>query len=106
MGSGPAAAIVKEFHTAQTTAVCITTINIALIMVLKVRQRSSCADLQNRESLNAVEDRKCPHAPLKVFVRLIMRSTRRHTPLGSSTRRHALPCTCTRQFSPVDVSPR
>ena len=56
MGSGHAAAIVKEFHTAQTTAVCITATNIAPITVLKVPQRSSCADLQTRESLDAIGD--------------------------------------------------
>ena len=57
LGSGLAAAVVKEFHTAQTTAARITTTNIAPITILKLPQRSSCANLQNRESLNAVGDR-------------------------------------------------
>ena len=71
LGSGPVAIIIKEFHTAQTIVVCITATNIAPITVLKVPQRLSCADLQNRESLNAVGDRTCPHTPPKVSVRLI-----------------------------------
>ena len=72
LGSEPAAAVIKEFHTAQTIVVCITATNIAPITVLKVPQRLSCADLQNRESLNAVEDRTRPHTPPKVSIRLIM----------------------------------
>ena len=76
LGSRPAAAVVKEFHTAQTTAACITATNIAPITILKLPQRSSCADLQNRESLNTVGDSTRPYAPLKVSVRLITRSTR------------------------------
>ena len=106
LGSRPAAAVVKEFHTAQTTAARITATNIASITVLKLPQRSSCADLQNRESLNTVEDRMHPHAPLKVSVRLITRSMRRHVPPGSAMRSHAPSHTCTCQFSPTDVSPR
>ena len=89
MGFGPVAAVVKEFHNAQTTAARITATNIAPITVLKLPQRSSCADLQNCESLNAVGDRMRPHALLKVSVRLIMRSTRCHAPPGTSKRRHA-----------------
>ena len=96
LGSEPAAAVVKEFHTAQTTATRITATNIAPITVLKLPQRSSCADLQNRESLNAVGDSTRPHASLKVSVRLITRSTRRHAPPSSSTRRHSSPCASTR----------
>ena len=99
LGSRPAAAVVKEFHTAQTTAANITATNIAPITVLKLPQRSSCADLQNRESLNAVGDRTRPHAPLKVSVQLITRSTHRQA-LPRATMR------CTHQFSPTDVSPR
>ena len=57
LGSGPAVAVVKEFHTAQTIAAHITATNIAPITVLKLPQRSSCADLQKRESLNAVGNR-------------------------------------------------
>ena len=76
LGSRPAAVVVKEFHTAQTTAACITATNIAPITILKLPQRSSCADLQNRESLNTVGDSTRPYAPLKVSVRLITRSTR------------------------------
>ena len=94
LGSRPAAVVVKEFHTPQTTATRITATNIAPITVLKLSQRSSCADLQNRESLNAVGDRTRPHAPLKVSIRLITRSTRRHAPPGSATCHHALPRSC------------
>ena len=36
LGSEPVAAVVKEFHIAQTTAICITATNIAPITVLKV----------------------------------------------------------------------
>ena len=89
LGSGPVAAVVKEFHNAQTTAARIIATNIAPITVLKLPQRSSCADLQNCESLNAVGDRMRPHALLKVSVRLIMRSTLCHAPPGTSKRRHA-----------------
>ena len=89
LGSGPAAAVVKEFHTAQTTSAHITVTNITPIAVLKLPQRSSCADLQNRERFNVIGDRTCPHAPLKVSERLITRSTRRHSPPGPSTRLHA-----------------
>ena len=80
LGSGPAAAVVKEFHTAQTTAARITATNIAQIAVLKLPQRSSRANLQNRERFNIIGDCTRPHAPLKVSVRLITRSTRRHAP--------------------------
>ena len=90
MGSGPAAAIVKEFHTAQTTVVCIITTNIAPITVLKVPQRSSCVDLQNCESLDAVGDRTHPHTPLKVSVQLIRHPSHLHAPSLQITRRHAL----------------
>ena len=83
LGSEPTAAVIKEFHTAQTTIVCITATNIAPITVLKVPQRSSCADLQNRESLNAVGDRTHPHTSPKVSGRLI---TRHHAPVLQITR--------------------
>ena len=106
MGSEPAAAVVKEFHTAQTTTARITTTNITPITILKLPQRSSCADIQNRESLNAVRDRMRPHASLKVSVRLITRSTRLQAPPRASMRRHDSPRAVTRQFSPADVSPR
>ena len=89
MGSGPVAAVVKEFHTAQTTAARITVTNIAPIAVLNLPQRSSRADLQNRGRFNVIGDRTRPHVPLKVSERLITRSTRRHAPPGPSTRRHA-----------------
>ena len=89
MGSGLAAAVVKKFHTAQTTAARITATNIAPIAVLKLPQRSSRADLQNRERFNVIGDRTRPHAPLKVSERLITRSTRRHDPPRAVTRRHA-----------------
>ena len=91
LGSRLAAAVVKEFHTAQTTATRITTTNIASITVLKLPQRSSWTDLQNCESLNTVGDRMRPHAPLKVSVRLITRSTSCHAPPRAVTRRHAPP---------------
>ena len=99
LGSGPAAAIVKEFHTAQTTAARITATNIASITVLKVPQRSSCVDLQNCESLIAVRDCTRPYAPLKVLYGW-SRAPR------VITRLQALPHACTCQFSPADVSPR
>ena len=88
LGSGPATAVVKEFHTAQTTAARITVTNIAPIAVLKLPQRSSRADLQNRGRLNVIGDRTHPHALLKVSERLITRSTRHHA-----------------SVSPADVSP-
>ena len=109
LGSGPATTVVKEFHTAQTIATRITATNIAPITVLKLPQRSSCADLQNRESLNAVGDHTRPHAPFKVSVRLITRSTRRHAPPGSATHLHTSPRASTRLHVlvfPADVSPR
>ena len=106
LGSEPATAVVKEFHTTQTTTARITATNIAPITVLKLPQRSSCTDLQNRESLNAVRDCTRPHALLKVSVRLITRSTCLQALPRVVTRRHAPPRACTRQFSPADVSPR
>ena len=74
LGSGPAAAVVKEFHTAQTTALCITAANIASISFLKVPLRSSSADLHIRGTLAAIGDRTRPHTPLKDYVTLITRS--------------------------------
>ncbi|RVW74986.1 Retrovirus-related Pol polyprotein from transposon TNT 1-94 [Vitis vinifera] len=62
LGSGPAAAVVKEFHTAQTTALCITAANIAPISFLKVPLRSSSADLHIRGTLAAIGDRTPPRA--------------------------------------------
>ena len=103
LGSEPTAAVIKEFHTAQTTAARITITNIAPIAVLNLPQRSSRADLQNRGRFNVIGDRTRPHAPLKVSERLI---TRRHALPGPSTRRHALPRACMRQGSFADVSPR
>ena len=87
LGSGPAAVVIKEFHTAQTTAICITATNIAPITVLKVPQRSSCADLKTRESLDAVGDRMCPHA-------LSFQITRLHAPSRAPTHPHALSRAC------------
>ena len=89
---GLAAAVVREFHTAQTTAPRITVTNIAPITVLKVPQRSSYADLQNRESLNAVKDRTHPHTPLKVLYgrsRTPRASRLRHAPSRSAMHFHA-----------------
>ena len=85
MGSRPAAAVVKEFHIAQTTAARITITNIAPIAVLNLPQRSSRADLQNRGRFNVIGDRTRPHVPLKVSERLI---TRRHAPPRVVTCRH------------------
>ena len=73
MGSGPAAAVVKEFHTAQTIALCITAVNIAPISFLKVPLRSSSADLHIRGTFAAIGDRTRPHAQLKDYATLIMR---------------------------------
>ena len=67
LGSGPATAVVKKFHTAQTTALCITAANIAPISFLKVLLRSSSADLHIRGYLAAIWDCTRPHAPLKDF---------------------------------------
>ncbi|RVW80522.1 hypothetical protein CK203_052866 [Vitis vinifera] len=78
LGSGPAAAVFKEFHTTQTIALCITAANIAPISFLKVPLRSSSADLHIRGTLAAIGDRTRPHAPLKDPATLI-------------TRLHALP---------------
>ena len=83
LGSGPAAVVIKDFHIAQTTAICITATNIAPITVLKVPQRSSCADLKTRESLDAVGDRMRPHAPSFQITRL-------HAPSRAPTLSHVL----------------
>ena len=94
LGFAPAAAVVKEFHTEQTTAARITATNIAPITVLKLPQRSSCADLQNRESLNAVGDHTRPHAPFKVLtvdhaLHAPSRASRLcHAPTRAATRFH------------------
>ena len=97
LGSGPAAVVVKEFHITQTTAARITATNIAPITVLKLPQRSSRVDLQNCERFNVIGDRTRPHAPLKVSVRLITRSTRRQDPPRTATRLHAPVFSCWRQ---------
>ena len=73
---GLAAAVVKEFHTAQTTAICITAANIAPIMFVKVPLRLSCADLHTRGSFNTIRDCMRPHALLKGSVLQITRPTR------------------------------
>ena len=59
-------------------------------MILKVPQRSSCADLQNRESLDAVKDCTRLHVPIKGFVPLITRPTCLYAPSCALTRLHAL----------------
>ena len=97
LGSGPAAAVVKEFHTAQTTAARITVTNIAPIPVLNLPQRSSRADLQNRGRFNVIGDSTRPHAPPKVSERLITRSTRRQDPPRAVTRLYAPGFLCWRQ---------
>ena len=76
MGFEPAAAVIKEFHTAQTTALCIIATNIASIMFVKVPLRSSCADLHIRGSLDAIEDCMRPHMLLKGSVPQFTRPTR------------------------------
>eukprot|EP00261_Vitis_vinifera_P037745 XP_019078988.1 PREDICTED: uncharacterized protein LOC109123509 [Vitis vinifera] len=73
LGFGPAAAVIKEFHTAQTTALCITAANIAPISFLNVPLRSSSVDLHIRGTLAAIGDRTRPHAPLKDSTTLITR---------------------------------
>ena len=78
LGSEPAAAVVKEFHTTQTTALCITAANIAPISFLKVPLRSSSVDLHIRGILAAIGDRTHPHAPLKDSAMLITRHSRLH----------------------------
>ncbi|RVW69856.1 Retrovirus-related Pol polyprotein from transposon RE1 [Vitis vinifera] len=65
--------VVKEFHTAQTTAPFITAANIAPISFLKVPLRLSSADLHIRGTLAAIRDRTHPHAPLKDSTTLIKR---------------------------------
>ena len=78
LGSGPAAVVVKKFHTAQTTALCITAANIAPISFLKVPLRSSSADLHIRGYLVAIGDRTRPHAPFKDSAAPPRTSTRCH----------------------------
>ena len=100
LGSRPAITVVKEFHTAQTTATRITATNIAPITVLKLPQRSSCANLQNRESLNAVGDRTRPHSLFKVLYgwsRAPCVVTRLQAPPRASTRLHVPVFSCWRQ---------
>ena len=80
LGSGPAAVVVKEFHTAQTTALYITAANIAPISFLKVPLRSSSTDLHIRGYLAAIGDRTRPHAPLKDSAAPPRTSTRCHAP--------------------------
>ena len=57
LGSEPAAAVVKKFHTAQTTTLCIIATNIAPLSFLKVLLRSSSADLHIRGYLATIGDR-------------------------------------------------
>ena len=100
LGFGLAAAVVREFHTTQTTAARITATNIAPITVLKVPQRSSYADLQNRESLNAVGDRTRPHSLFKVLYgwsRAPCVVTHLQAPPRASTRLHVPVFSCWRQ---------
>ena len=97
LGFGPATVVVKEFHTAQTTAARITVTNIAPIAVLNLPQRSSRADLQNRGRFNVIGDRMRRHAPLKFSERLITRSTCRQDPPRAVTRLHAPGFLCWRQ---------
>ena len=100
LGSRPAAAVVKEFHTAQNTALCITTVNIAPITFLKVPQRSSCADLHICGNLDAIGD--CTrHSKLLFRWSCATRApTRRSFFSRASTRRHAPPRVVTRPHVP------
>ena len=90
LSSGPAAAIIKEFHTTQTTTHCITDANIAPITFVKVPLRSRCAALHTRGSLDTIGDCTCPHVPIKGSVPLITPSTRHCTSGFSLTRFHEL----------------
>ena len=87
LGSGPVAAVVKELHTAQTTALCITVANIAPISFLKVPLRSSSADLHISGILVAIGDHTRPHTPLKDSATLITRHSRLHALTRALTRR-------------------
>ena len=86
LGSRPAAAIVKKFHTAQTTALCIIVANIAPISFLKVPLRSSSADLHIRGYLAAIGDRTHLHAPPRAATSALAVSA--STDLLTSSPRH------------------
>ena len=69
LGFEPAATVVEESHTAQTTTRVITAVNIALIMFLQVSLKSSYADLHVGGSLAAIEDHtRCPNFCTKAYV--------------------------------------
>ena len=76
----------------QTVAAVI----LAPIVFLQVPLRSSSADLPCHGNLTIIEATTCPHAPPKDSAQELTRSTHRHAPLGSITRRHApsRACTC------------
>ena len=62
LGSGPAAAVVEESYTTQTTARVITAVYIAPIAFLEVSLKSSSANLHIGESLIVTGDAMLPHA--------------------------------------------
>ena len=97
MGSGLAAAVVKEFHTAQTTTIWITTANIAPITFVKVPLKSSCADLHTRGTLDAIGDYTLPHTPFKGSVPLITRPTHPTRLPRATAHLGFLSCTLTRR---------
>ena len=72
-GFGPAAAVVEEFHTAKTTALCMTAAYIVPINLPHVPLRSSCADLHTCGNLKAIRDCTHPHASLKGFASQLTR---------------------------------
>ena len=92
LGFEPAATVVEESHTAQTTTRVITAVNIALIMFLQVSLKSSYADLHVGGSLAAIEDHtRCPkflHQSLRAICALrVIISSRLTSPVTSSVPR-------------------
>ena len=65
LGSGPAAVVVEESYTAQTTARVVTAVYISTITFLEVSLRLSYADLHVSESLTVIGDSTHPHTPPK-----------------------------------------
>ena len=97
LGSGPAVAVVKEFHTAQTTAAHITATNIAPITVLKLPQRSSRVDLQNRERFNVIGDHTRPSKFLYSWSCAPRAARTLNASSRAATRCHAPAFSCWRQ---------
>ena len=75
----------------------VTAVILAPIVFLQVPLRSSFADLPCHGNLTIIGAATCPHVPPKDSAQELTRSTRRHAPLGSITRRHAPPRACTCQ---------